>query len=84
MNQDTFCHPRYDVPAVRCSDTMETLLRDTAGAINDFLLHQLPEITVFRVDRTRPAQADAQYRRLLECAPSLLPAATALSERISP
>lgn len=84
MNQDTFCHPRYDILADRCSDTMETLLRDAAGAINDVRPHHLPEITMFRVDRTHPAQADAQYSRLRECALSLLPAATALSERISP
>ncbi|ECF3464458.1 hypothetical protein E2Z92_02445 [Salmonella enterica subsp. enterica serovar Virchow] len=42
MNQDTFCHPRYDVPADRCSDTMETLLRDAAGAINDVRPHHPP------------------------------------------
>lgn len=84
MNQDTFCHPRYDVPAERCSDTMETLLRDAAGTMNDVRSRQLPEITVFRVDRTRPAQADVQYSCLRDCALSLLPAATALSERIPP
>lgn len=84
MNQDTFCHPRYDVPANHCSDTMETLLRDAAGAINDVRPRLVPEITVFRVDRTRPAQADTQYSLLRECALSLAPAATARSERISP
>lgn len=80
MNQDTFCHPRYDVPANRCSDTMETLLRDLASVRP----RQVPEITVFRVDRTRPAQADTQYSLLRECALSLAPAASARSERISP
>lgn len=84
MNQDTFCHPRYDKPPDRCFETMETLLRNAVGAINDIRHHQPPEIIVFRVDRTRLAQADAQYSRLRECALSLLPAATALSERISP
>ncbi|EJB3895968.1 hypothetical protein MT080_004712 [Salmonella enterica] len=84
LNQDTFCHPRYDRPPDRCFDTMETLLRDAAGAINDVRHHQLPEITMFRVDRTHPAQADVQYRCLRECALSLLPAATSLSTRISP
>ncbi|HHQ8364284.1 TPA: hypothetical protein ACSUN1_000581 [Salmonella enterica subsp. diarizonae] len=83
MNQDTFCHPRYDVPADRCSDTMEALLRDAAGTINDVRHHPLPEITVFRVDRSRPAQADAQYSRLRDCALSLVPGVTARSERIS-
>ncbi|HFE7489812.1 TPA: inovirus-type Gp2 protein [Salmonella enterica subsp. enterica serovar Newport] len=84
MNQDTFCHPRYDVPADRCSDTMETLLRDAGSTLNDVRHHQPPEITVFRVDRTQQTQADAQYSRLRECALSLTPAATARSERISP
>ncbi|HEA0252148.1 TPA: hypothetical protein RU600_001893 [Salmonella enterica] len=83
MNQDTFCHPRYDVPADRCSDTMEALLRDAAGTINDVRHHPLPEITVFRVDRTRPAQAGVQYSRLRDCALSLVPGVTARSERIS-
>ncbi|MDJ7507152.1 inovirus Gp2 family protein [Salmonella enterica] len=80
LNQDTFCHPRYDRPPDRCFETMETLLRDAVSVRHN----QLPEITVFRVDRTRPAQADAQYSRLRECALSLTPAATARSERISP
>ncbi|MDJ6851830.1 inovirus Gp2 family protein [Salmonella enterica] len=80
LNQDTFCHPRYDRPPDRCFETMETLLRDAVSVRP----HQLPEITVFRVDRTRLAQADAQYGRLRECALSLVPAATARSERISP
>ncbi|EJM5005078.1 hypothetical protein R4O66_002732 [Salmonella enterica] len=75
---------RYDRPQDHCSETMETLLRNVVGAINDIRHHQPPEITVFRVDRTRLAQADAQYSRLRECALSLTPAATALSERISP
>ncbi|EIE6438160.1 hypothetical protein HCE77_004301 [Salmonella enterica] len=84
LNQDTFCHPRYDRPPDRCFETMETLLRDAGSTLNDVRHHQLPEITVFRVDRTRPAQADAQYSRLRECALSLTPAAIARSERISP
>lgn len=84
LNQDTFCHPRYDVPPDRCFDSMETLLRDAVNTINAVRHHQPPEITVFRVDRTRLAQADAQYSRLRECALSLVPAATARSERISP
>lgn len=80
LNQGSFCHPRYDKPPERCFESMETLLRDAASVQH----HQLPEITVFRVDRTRPAQADAQYSRLRECALLLAPAATALSERINP
>ncbi|SUF96742.1 Uncharacterised protein [Salmonella enterica] len=84
LNQDTFCHPRYDRPPDRCFETMETLLRDAGSTLNDVRHHQPPEITVFRVDRTRPEQADAQYSRLRECALSLTPAATARSERISP
>ncbi|EHK5238792.1 hypothetical protein I0N36_004268 [Salmonella enterica] len=84
LNQDTFCHPRYDRPPDRCFETMKTLLRDAVSTINDVRHHQRPEITVFRVDRTIPAQADAQYNRLRECALSLTPAATARSERISP
>lgn len=84
LNQDTFCHPRYDRPPDRCFETMETLLRDADSTLNDVRHHQLPEITVFRVDRTIPAQADAQYSRLRECALSLTPAAIARSERISP
>ncbi|SUF97909.1 Uncharacterised protein [Salmonella enterica] len=84
LNQDTFCHPRYDRPPDRCFETMETLLRDAGSTLNDVRHHQPPEITVFRVDRTIPAQADAQYSRLCECALSLTPAATARSERISP
>ncbi|EHR0543374.1 hypothetical protein LA535_003649 [Salmonella enterica] len=84
LNQDTFCHPRYDRPPDRCFETMETLLRDAGSTLNDVRHHQRPEITVFRVDRTIPAQADAQYSRLRECALSLPPAATARSERISP
>ncbi|EHJ6436851.1 hypothetical protein MU249_005234 [Salmonella enterica] len=84
LNQDTFCHPRYDRPPDRCFETMKTLLRDAVSAINDVRHHQQPEITVFRVDRTGPAQADAQYSRLRECVLSLVPAATARSERISP
>ncbi|EJM5006875.1 hypothetical protein R4O66_004746 [Salmonella enterica] len=84
LNQDTFCHPRYDKPPDRCFETMETLLRNAVGGSNDIRHHQPPEMTVFRVDRTRLAQADAQYSRLRECALSLTPAATARSERISP
>lgn len=84
LNQDTFCHPRYDAPADLCFDTMEALLRGAVSTINDARHHQSPEIIVFMVYRTHPAQADAQYNRLRECALSLLPAATALSERISP
>ncbi|EJK5561894.1 hypothetical protein PX461_003617 [Salmonella enterica subsp. enterica] len=84
LNKDTFCHPRYDRPPDRCFETMETLLRDAVSTINDVRHHRPPEITVFRVNRTRPAQADAQYSRLRECALSLPPAATARSERISP
>ncbi|EKI3327279.1 hypothetical protein PEH87_005297 [Salmonella enterica] len=84
LNQDTFCHPRYDRPPDRCFETMETLLRDAVSTINDVRHHQRPEITVFRVDRTQQAQADAQYNRLRECALSLTSAATARSERISP
>lgn len=84
LNQDTFCHPRYDSPPDRCFETMKTLLRYAVSTINDVRHHQPPEITVFRVDRTGPAQADAQYSRLRECALSLAPAATARSERISP
>lgn len=49
-----------------------------------FLSGTPPEITVLRVDRTRPTQADAQYSRLRECALSLAPATTARSEGISP
>lgn len=84
LNQDTFCHPRYDRPPDRCFETMETLLRDAISKINDVRHHQPPEITVFRVDRSIPAQADAQYSRLCECALSLTPAAIVRSERISP
>ncbi|EKY8363911.1 hypothetical protein RDV39_004712 [Salmonella enterica] len=84
LNQDTFCHPRYDRPPDRCFETMETLLRDAGSTINDVRHHQPPEITVFRVDRTSPAQADMQYNLLRECALSLASAATARSERISP
>ncbi|ELX5460915.1 hypothetical protein SJ030_003836 [Salmonella enterica] len=84
LNQDTFCHSRYDRPPDRCFETMETLLRDAVSTLNDVRHHQPPEITVFRVDRTRPEQADAQYNRLRECALSLTPAAIARSERISP
>lgn len=84
LNKDTFCHPRYDRPPDRCFETMETLLRDAVSTINDVRHHRPPEITVFRVNRTRPAQADAQYSLLRECALSLPPAATARSERISP
>ncbi|EIP3424206.1 hypothetical protein LSE82_002916 [Salmonella enterica] len=84
LNQDTFFHPRYDRPPDRCFETMETLLRDAGSTLNDVRHHQRPEITVFRVDRTIPVQADAQYSRLRECALSLTPAATARSERISP
>ncbi|EMJ2324396.1 hypothetical protein V7L32_004904 [Salmonella enterica] len=84
LNQDTFCHPRYDRPPDRCFETMNTLLRDAVSTVNDVRHRQPPEITVFRVDRTSPAQADAQYNRLRECALSLTPAAIARSERISP
>lgn len=84
LNQDTFCHPRYDRPPDRCFETMETLLRDAVSTINDTRHHQPPEIIVFRVDRTSPEQADAQYSRLRECALSLAPTTTARSERISP
>ncbi|MEX8626420.1 hypothetical protein AB8D53_26065 [Salmonella enterica] len=84
LNQDTFCHPRYDRPPGRCFETMETLLRDAVSTINDARHHQPPEIIVFRVERTSPQQADAQYSRLRECALSLAPAGTAHSERISP
>ena len=84
LNQDTFCHPRYDRPPDRCFETMETLLRDAVSTLNDVRHHQRPEIAMFRVDRTIPAQADTQYNRLRECALSLAPAATARSERISP
>ncbi|EKK0136281.1 TPA: hypothetical protein MPK85_004471 [Salmonella enterica] len=83
LNQDTFCHSRYDRPPDRCFETMETLLRDVVSTINDVRHHQPPEITVFRVDRTSPEQADAQYNRLRECVLSLVPAVTARSERIS-
>ncbi|EJK6212054.1 hypothetical protein MX582_004783 [Salmonella enterica] len=84
LNQDTFCHPRYDRPPDRCFEAMKTLLRDAVSTINDVRHHQPPEITVFRVDRTSPEQSDAQYSRLRECALSLTPATTARSERISP
>ncbi|EIL0733030.1 hypothetical protein LK814_004429 [Salmonella enterica] len=84
LNQDTFCHPRYDRPPDRCFETMETLLRQAWETVDIPLRGKLPDITVFRVDRTIPAQADAQYSRLRECALSLTPAATARSERISP
>ncbi|EBK1959667.1 inovirus Gp2 family protein [Salmonella enterica subsp. enterica serovar Newport] len=84
LNQDTFCHPRYDRPPYRCFETMETLLRDAVSTISDARHHQPPEIIVFRVDRTQQTQADTQYSRLRECALSLAPAATARSERISP
>lgn len=83
LNQDTFCHPRYDRPPDRCFETMETLLRQAWEAVDIPLRGKLPDITVFRVDRTIPAQSDAQYNRLRECALSLTPAATARSERIS-
>ncbi|ENA8404344.1 hypothetical protein ABGY44_003701 [Salmonella enterica] len=83
LNQDTFCHPRYDRPPDRCFETMETLLRDAGSTLNDVRHHQRPEITVFRVDRTPQAQADAQYNLLREYALSLAPVATARSERIS-
>ncbi|EAO5285266.1 inovirus-type Gp2 protein [Salmonella enterica] len=84
LNQDTFCHPRYDRPPDRCFETMETLLRQAWEAVDIPQRGKLPDITVFRVDRTSPAQADMQYSRLCECALSLTPAATARSERISP
>ncbi len=84
LNQDTFCHPRYDRPPDRCFETMETLLRQVWEAVDIPQRGKLPEITVFRVDRTGPAQSDAQYSRLRECALSLAPAATARSELISP
>ncbi|EIV7687870.1 hypothetical protein MA092_001891 [Salmonella enterica] len=84
MNQDTFCHPHYDKPPGLCFETMESLLRDTVSTINDVWHPQPRGITVLRVDRTHLAQADVQYSRLRECALSLVPAATALSERISP
>ncbi|EKC3541330.1 hypothetical protein OD632_005549, partial [Salmonella enterica] len=84
LNQDTFCHPRYDRPPDRCFEAMKTLLRDAVSTINDVRHHQPPEITVFRVDRTSPEQSDAQYSRVRECVLSLAPAATARSERISP
>lgn len=84
LNQDTFCHPRYDRPPDRCFETMKALLRDAVSAINDDRHHRPPEITVFRVDRTQQTQSDAQYSRLRECTLSLTPAATARSERISP
>lgn len=84
LNQDTFCHPRYDRPPDLCFDTMETLLRQTWEAVDIPQRGKLPDITVFRVDRTCPAQADTQYSRLRECALSLVPAATARSESISP
>lgn len=84
LNQDTFCHPRYDRPPDRCFETMETLLRDAVSTINDARHHQQPEIIVFRVDRTQQTQADTQYNRLRECVLSLVPATTARSERISP
>lgn len=83
LNQDTFCHPRYDKPPGRYFETMESLLRDAVSTINDVRPPRPPEISVFRVDRTSPEQADAQYSRLRECALSLTPAATARSERIS-
>lgn len=84
LNQDTFCHPRYDRPPDRCFETMKMLLRDAGSTLNDVRHHQRPEIAMFRVDRTQQTQADAQYNRLRECALSLTPAATARSERISP
>ncbi|EMY1531416.1 hypothetical protein AAEU76_005229, partial [Salmonella enterica subsp. enterica serovar Wedding] len=74
LNQDTFCHPRYDRPPDRCFEAMKTLLRDAVSTINDVRHHQPPEITVFRMDRTSPEQSDAQYSRLRECALSLTPA----------
>lgn len=84
LNQDTFCHSRYDRPPDRCFETMETLLRQAWEAVDIPQRGKLPDITVFRVDRTSPAQADMQYSRLRECALSLVPAVTARSERISP
>ncbi|EKC2245048.1 hypothetical protein VQZ80_002849 [Salmonella enterica] len=84
LNQDTFCHSRYDRPPDRCFETMETLLRQAWEAVDIPQRGKLPDITVFRVDRTRPEQADTQYSRLRECTLSLAPAATARSERISP
>ncbi|EBK1959656.1 hypothetical protein R306_26315 [Salmonella enterica subsp. enterica serovar Newport] len=84
LNQDTFCHPRHDRPPDRCFDTMETLLRQAWGTVDIPQCSKAPEITVFRVDRTCPAQADTQYSRLRECALALAPAVTAQSERISP
>ncbi|HFG7806969.1 TPA: hypothetical protein ACIO89_002588 [Salmonella enterica subsp. enterica serovar Java] len=84
LNQDTFCHPRYDRPPDRCFETMETLLRQAWETVDIPLRGKLPEITVFRVDRTQQRQADVQYSRLRECALSLAPATTARSERISP
>ncbi|EMN7478015.1 hypothetical protein WB926_004568 [Salmonella enterica] len=83
LNQDTFCHPRYDRPPDRCFETMETLLRQAWEAVDIPQRGKLPDITVFRVDRTRPEQADTQYNRLRECVLSLVPAITARSERIS-
>ncbi|ELI2617040.1 hypothetical protein Q8D23_003757 [Salmonella enterica] len=84
LNQDSFCHPRYDRPPDRCFETMKTLVRQAWEAVDIPQRGKLPEIAVFRVDRTIPAQADTQYSRLRECALSLTPAATARSERISP
>ncbi|EMX9647713.1 TPA: hypothetical protein ACU6JA_005233 [Salmonella enterica] len=84
LNQDTFCHPRYDRPPDRCFDTMGMLLRQAWEAVGIPQCNKAPEITVFRVDRTCAAQADTQYSRLRECALSLVPAATARSGRISP
>ncbi|MDJ7444695.1 hypothetical protein ACQSFC_26585 [Salmonella enterica] len=84
LNQDTFCHPRYDKPPDRCFETMDILLRQAWKTVDIPQHDKAPEITVFRVDRTRPAQADAQYSRLREYALLLAPAATALSERINP
>ncbi|EIY5517900.1 inovirus-type Gp2 protein [Salmonella enterica] len=84
LNQDTFCHPRYDRPPERCFETMETLLRQAWEAVDIPLRGKLSDITVFRVDRTSPEQVDTQYSRLREYALSLAPATTARSERISP
>ncbi|EAA8668355.1 inovirus Gp2 family protein [Salmonella enterica] len=45
LNQDTFCHPRYDRPRDRCFETMETLLRQAWGTVDIPQCSKAPEIT---------------------------------------
>lgn len=75
MNQDTFCHPRHDIFG-DCIETIEALIREAWRAIYRSLPDIMPQISLYRVDRTRPEQSEAQYTHLQNCALSLLPAVT--------